>query len=754
MRNKLILLTTVSVGVLLSQPAFSSRVRFEFTQTGFPEGAIVTGSFEGEDINNDGKLNQQTDNEISLFHMAFSGNSSVPAFTTKFIKNDEDYGEFRAFAPGLIYRLDGGPLGSPVFNPEEGSEGIAIRELSSNDKLLSYRAIDAILGKCRSQLGPPLTTHICGWVGHFALSPGPVDFFADIHTTTPEVVSVTQVSIEPTVPGAGNQVSGFVWLDNNTDGLQNTGEPGFAQAIPGYRAPSVALYPEGSSEFLDITLLDENSNGQYVFKNVPAGDYYVCISNEFRILDLDVTAQNTGDDEIDSDFDTSPCTYGVTVSAEQGAIRDLGLTGGSVDPGNGNQVSGFVWLDNNADGLLSESEPGFAQTVPNFGAPSVALYPEGSIEFIDIAFLDEGSNGQYQFNDVPDGNYYVCVSNEFRQLDLSVTTQNAGDDAIDSDFDGSPCTYGISVNSGQTVVRDLGLVGDVIEPVNGNQVSGFVWLDNNGDGLQSDGEPGFAQTVPDFGAPSVALYPEGSTEFIDIAFLDESSNGLYQFDAVPNGNYYVCVSNEFRQLGLNVTTQDAGDDAIDSDFDTSPCSYGITVSADQGVDRDLGLQSLVDIEAFVGYQLIRVTPSSSLNPEITYNSISISAENMFSVRDRLIAKGVSSEDALNTAIQYVRTPQPVAEISGNGAFVRRISGGGGNVLYQPDIALAVNNVVVDEVNRGFARLTLTNATVNKKIYTGAGIDNLALVFKNSTLCGVYFETLVFPGRSSKENPCP
>ncbi len=134
MPNKLILITTVLVGLLLSQPALSSRVRFEFTQKGFPEGAIVTGSFEGEDINNDGKLNQQTDNEITLFHMAFSGNSSVPAFTTKFIKNDEDFGEFRGFAPGLIYRLDGGPLGGTVFNREEGSEGIAIRQVGIKGK--------------------------------------------------------------------------------------------------------------------------------------------------------------------------------------------------------------------------------------------------------------------------------------------------------------------------------------------------------------------------------------------------------------------------------------------------------------------------------------------------------------------------------------------------------------------------------------------------------------------------------------------
>ncbi len=40
---------------------------------------------------------------------------------------------------------------------------------------------------------------------------------------------------------------------------------------------------------------------------------------------------------------------------------------------------------------------------------------------------------------------------------------------------------------------------------------------------------------------------------------------------------------------MTVTTQDAGDDATDSDFDSDPCAYNITVSDTQGFDVDLGL---------------------------------------------------------------------------------------------------------------------------------------------------------------------
>lgn len=413
------------------------------------------------------------------------------------------------------------------------------------------------------------------------------------------ILLIAAISVGASNTVAAAQISGFVWLDNNADGLQNTGEPGFAQTVPDFGAPNIALYPTGSSELIEFLMLDESSNGHYVFENVPNGNYYVCVSNEFLALGLSVTIPNAGDDAIDSDFDFSPCSYGIEVSGSQFVQRDLGLTGADdpadpTDPGTKNLISGVVWLDDNGDGLRGNTEPVFAQTVPGFGAPNISIYLTGSTEPIAVSALDENSNGRYQF-EVPNGDYYICVSNEFRVLGLAPTIQNAGDDSIDSDFDASPCSYHISVTEPDTPQRDLGLVGDSIvpddpiDPDTGNQISGFVWLDNNADGLQDSGETGFTQTVLDVGSMTVALYPEGSTEFFEVAFLDEDSNGRYLFEDVPAGNYYICTNTVFQLLGLSVTTPNAGDDSIDSDFDFSPCSYGISVTGGQVVMRDLGL---------------------------------------------------------------------------------------------------------------------------------------------------------------------
>ncbi len=329
----------------------------------------------------------------------------------------------------------------------------------------------------------------------------------------------------------GNTISGFVWLDNNGDGLQDQNEPGFAQTVPDFGAPNIALYSTGSTTLIDFSPLDESSNGEYSFEKLPDGDYYACVSNEFRPLGLTVTTPNAGDDAIDSDFDGSVCSYNISVADGQVVMRDLGLVIEIIDPDTGNQITGFVWLDNNSDGLQDPTEPGFVQTIPDVGAPNVALYPTGSTTLIDTFSLDESSNGEYSFDNVPDGDYYVCVSQEFRSLGLAVTTLNAGDDEIDSDFDFVACSYDISITGGQILMRDLGLVDETIDPDTGNSISGIVWNDANQDTRIDDNEDRVATIV------GIYELPEKVGSFVQHIVADQ--NGFYEFTNLPAGEYKV-----------------------------------------------------------------------------------------------------------------------------------------------------------------------------------------------------------------------
>jgi hypothetical protein len=104
MCRKKIIAVLIVLGMTICGSASSTIVKYNFTQSGFDDGAIVTGMFAGEDLDGDGFLvgNEGPDgiNEITDFNMAFSGNSKVPAFTINMAGFDF-----------LVYRLDGGSLG-------------------------------------------------------------------------------------------------------------------------------------------------------------------------------------------------------------------------------------------------------------------------------------------------------------------------------------------------------------------------------------------------------------------------------------------------------------------------------------------------------------------------------------------------------------------------------------------------------------------------------------------------------------------
>jgi hypothetical protein len=87
---------------------------FSFTEVGFTGGAQVTGTFAGSDLNNDGELSS-FGGEVTGFTMNFSGNSLVSAFSL---------GLPDLF--GLVYDLNGGPLGDGVLLGMEGIGAVSL----------------------------------------------------------------------------------------------------------------------------------------------------------------------------------------------------------------------------------------------------------------------------------------------------------------------------------------------------------------------------------------------------------------------------------------------------------------------------------------------------------------------------------------------------------------------------------------------------------------------------------------------------
>lgn len=115
----------------------AAPVSYNFSHSGFDEGASVTGMFTGEDLDGNGKLSSFR-GELIDFKMRFSGNNLVPAFSLGF-----------ADLVGIIYGLDSESLGDDSSgNNPEGIEVYLGR--GSNVGVFSY----AVAGPLNPQIGP------------------------------------------------------------------------------------------------------------------------------------------------------------------------------------------------------------------------------------------------------------------------------------------------------------------------------------------------------------------------------------------------------------------------------------------------------------------------------------------------------------------------------------------------------------------------------------------------------------------------
>ena len=90
---------------------------FSFSESGFSDGAAITGTFSGTDIDSNGQISLQFGNELTAFTMSFSGNAKVAAFSA-------DLSDLL----GFVYTLNGGALGDHSANPSQGthSDGIFV----------------------------------------------------------------------------------------------------------------------------------------------------------------------------------------------------------------------------------------------------------------------------------------------------------------------------------------------------------------------------------------------------------------------------------------------------------------------------------------------------------------------------------------------------------------------------------------------------------------------------------------------------
>ncbi len=342
-------------------------------------------------------------------------------------------------------------------------------------------------------------------------------------------------------------VGDYVWEDINFNGLQDDDEPGIE---------GIKVYIENETgEYLDSTIT--NADGLYVFDNVAAHRYrfsYVLPASSY------FTQKDAGDDNLDSDV------------REDGSTDVIDLTAGgtdtSIDAGllYGGDIDGRIWVDFNANGRQGNAEPGFAGVL-------VSLYDaNGLIVDTTRTVVSEDGDGIYSFSNVKPDNYYITFS---IPNGYNITDPDKGVDTEDSDItnaSGEGSTDVFALESGASISNVDG--GIFLPAILGDR----VWLDENMDGIQDDGEVGVEGI-------EVVLFRSAGIP-IDTSITDV--DGLYRFDGLKQGLYFIDFT--IPEMFVVSPADVSGDEATDSDADDTGVTPLISLAhGTELLDVDAGI---------------------------------------------------------------------------------------------------------------------------------------------------------------------
>jgi hypothetical protein len=226
-----------------------------------------------------------------------------------------------------------------------------------------------------------------------------------------------------------------------------------------------------------LSQMNTNNLGEYLFTNLTPGDYYVqfVLPAGYKFSPKD----QGNDDTVDSDADvTTGKTICTTLEAEE---TDLSWDAGIIQLKSA--IGDKVFNDLDKDGIQDNNEPGVPGVV-------VKLY---DCDDNFITQMNTNSNGEYLFDNLTPGDYYV----EFTlPSGFGFSPKDQGnDDAKDSDAD---------VTTGKTICTTLApeetdLTWDAGIYELKSAIGDKVFNDLDKDGIQDNGEPG----VPDV---TVKLY--------------------------------------------------------------------------------------------------------------------------------------------------------------------------------------------------------------------------------------------------------
>ncbi len=292
-------------------------------------------------------------------------------------------------------------------------------------------------------------------------------------------------------------IIGTVWNDINRNGLFDMTEFPVEDVL-------VQLFDVDGN---NISNMMTDSQGHYMFVQLPAGDYYIQITLPDN---FELTIADAGDDTIDSDI-----TGGNGLLTSDIISVSAGETVENIDAGliavGSSSIAGLAWRDSDLNGLRDNNEI-FLSNV------SVTLKNNAGVI---LASTLTDISGAYKFENLVAGLYNVEFDDPFG---FGFTIPNAGDDSIDSDVVGNEVTNVFLFLDTDLTGVDAGFAVPAM-----SSISGSVWFDDNRDGLNNNMEPA-ADPV------TITLFNMDNELIMNtISAID----GTYEFNDILGGSYYI-----------------------------------------------------------------------------------------------------------------------------------------------------------------------------------------------------------------------
>ena len=565
--------TTDADGKYLFDDIDCATYTVQFTDT--PEGTEFTTKGEGDDPATDSNPNPDTGitDEVTvggenpnedltidagIFEMPPPEQCRIGDYVWNDVNKDGIQGDDEPAVPGVTVTLldeDGNPV-----------EGVDPVETDDSGKYL----FDEI--ECGSY-----TVKFEDPEGRDFTSPGEgddpaVDSNPDPDTGVTEPVEVTEedpedLTVDAGVIGDAPQlctIGDYVWEDSNKDGIQNDDE----SPVPGV---SVTLLDEDGNPVEGVDPVKTDDDGQYLFENIDCGTYQVEFDDPEN---RDFTSPGGGDDPA-KDSNPDPAT-GITpnVPVTEDNPEDLTIDAGVVPADVETcSIGDLVWVDENGNGIQDGDESGAAGV-------TVTLLDEGGnpVEGVDPVTTDE--DGSYTFETLDcDGTYTVKFEDP---KDRDFTSPGEGDDpAKDSDPDPGtgvtqPIEFPDDPDSKDNPNIDAGLVPKAPTEPGTCTIGDYVWLDEDGNGIQDDGEPGV-------GDVTVTLLDKDGNPVEGVDPIKTDDSGKYLFEGIECGDYTVKFEDPKDR---DFTSPGEGDDpAKDSNPDPATgITPAVPVADDNPVD--------------------------------------------------------------------------------------------------------------------------------------------------------------------------